>query len=127
METLTLDTLGFALAPEPTRSGSKLYCVETPFRFFNDAPFDVFIERTGWQIYVFDDGLTMHEIIIAGVDMADADNWSRLRAIVDEYHVSLSPTGVFEIFSADPEAAVGNFLRALIAVDDWLRKRLVEA
>lgn len=122
--TLSLDTLGFSLYPEKTWDGSKILALEVPFTLLNGAPFDVFVEQISDKIHVFDDGLTMHEIVACGVDMRSRFKWEALRRIVGRWDVNLSHGGVFETYAPleNAEGAIGNYLRAMFCVDDWLEK-----
>ena len=119
---ISIEDLGFGLYPEETRDGSRLFSLESPFRLFNGAPFDVFVERNGDSFHIFDDGLTMHEIVSCGVDMSNHFRWAALRKIAEMRNVSLSRSGVFEVYTSfeKAETAVANYLRVMFAVDDWL-------
>lgn len=122
---LTLENLGFSLFPEETRDGSTLFSFESPFRMLNGAPFDVFAERIGEIFHIFDDGLTMHEIVSSGVDMSGHYKWAALRRIASSRNVNLSRSGVFEIYARFDrvEEAVANYLRVMFAIDDWVKEQ----
>ncbi len=125
--TLSLETLGFGLHPEATRDNSPLFAIESPFRLLNESPFDVFVEQTGDKLHIFDDGLTMHEIVAAGVDMSNRHKWDSLRKLAGRRNVSLSHSGVFESYAPmeSAEVAVSNYLRTMFSIDDWIAEQVV--
>lgn len=122
--TLSFEKLGFGLYPEETRDGSELFALASPFRMLNGAPFDVFVEKVGNLFHIFDDGLTMHEIVSCGIDMSNHYRWSALRKIASSRNVNLSRSGVFEAYTSfeKAEIAVENYLRVMFSIDDWLRE-----
>lgn len=119
---IAIENLGFGLFPEETRDGSELFALESPFRMLNGAPFDVFVEKIGNSFHIFDDGLTMHEIVSCGIDMSNHFKWSALRKIANARNVNLSHSGVFEVYTSfeNAETAVANYLRVMFSIDDWL-------
>lgn len=122
--TFSLEKLGFNLYPEEARDGSELFALASPFRMLNGAPFDVFVEKVGNSFHIFDDGLTMHEIVSCGIDMSNRFRWSAIRKIANLRNVNLSRSGVFEVYTSfdKAESAVANYLRTMFAIDDWLRE-----
>lgn len=119
---LSIERLGFGLSPEQTRDGFTLFSFDSPFRMLNGAPFDAFVEQIGDSFHIFDDGLTMHEIVSCGIDMSSPHKWAALRRMVSVRNVSLSHSGVFELYTKmdNVERAVSNYLRAMFSVDEWL-------
>lgn len=123
--TLSLEALGFGLRHVETRDNSRVFSLESPFRLLTESPFDVFVEHVGDKFHIFDDGLTLHEILVAGVDMSSRYKWESLRKIVGNWGVSFSRTGVFESYSSINriEETTSNYLRAMISVDDWIAEQ----
>lgn len=91
---ISIENLGFGLYSEETRDGSELFALGSPFRMLNGAPFDVFVEKVGTSFHIFDDGLTMHEIVSCGIDMSSHHKWAALRKIASMRNVNLSRSGV---------------------------------
>lgn len=120
--TLSLETLGFELRRAPTRDNSIVFTLETPFCWVTESPYDVFVEQINDKFHVFDDGLSMHEILVAGVDMESRYKWDSLRRIVSGWNVNFNHTGGFESFSSMDKAreTISNYLRAMNSVDEWI-------
>ena len=123
MAKLALKKLGFSLAIEPTVDGTEVFSLNTPFKFVTGEPFTVFVEIYGKSIHLFDDGFSLHEVLKSHVNMHYARNWDGIRRVVGIYGVALTPDGVFEHYAPmeKQDEAVSNFIRAMIALDDWLR------
>ncbi len=87
------------------------------------------MEENGDNFHIFDDGLTMHEIVSRGVDMGSRHKWAALRKIANLRNVNLSRSGVFEVYTTVDRAqeAVSNYLRTMFSVDDWLRDQTTGA
>lgn len=125
---ISIENFGFGLYREETRDGSELFSLESPFRMLNGAPFDAFVEKVGESFHIFDDGLTMHEIVSCGIDMTSHYRWAALRKIAGMRNVNLSRAGVFEIYTSfdKAETAVANYLRTMFAIDDWLAENALK-
>lgn len=126
---ISIENLGFGLYPEETRDDSELFALSSPFRMLNGSPFDVFVEKVGTSFHIFDDGLTMHEIVSCGINMSSHHRWAALRKIASMRNVNLSRSGVFEVYTSftNAETAVANYLRTMFAIDDWLTEHAFES
>lgn len=125
--TLSLEELGFGLRRIETRDGSLVFALDTPFMFITNASIDVFVEQIGDKFHIFDDGMTLHEVLTSGVDMSSRYKWDSLRKIVGEWDVNFSHSGTFERYSSADKAreTTADFLRAMFSIDDWIFEQVV--
>ncbi len=121
--TYSLESLGFSLSSVPTRDGTKINRLETPFRLAGEFPFDIFLEETPAGIHVSDEGLTYHNLLSLGLDAGQGCLWKALRSLVEkEAGVTLSDQGRIEAFGpvATASEVVARYIAALIRVDRWV-------
>lgn len=122
----SLRKFGFNVRREKTRDGSLLFSLETPFCWVTGEKYAVFIEQVDDKFHIFDDGLSLFEILVAGVDMSTRFKTYSLRKVVAEWDVNFSNTGIFESYSPmnEAEETVSNYLRAMHSVDDWIWRQI---
>lgn len=120
-----LSTLtGMRCEPVPTRDGSAVIAVMTPFTFADGDCIEMFAEQVGNQVRLFDEGLTLLHLHTVGIRLGDRRRWQPLRKAVQPHGVTLTDDGVLEAWAPMAESGVGfaRFTSALLSLAAWERE-----
>lgn len=110
-----LEDLGCGMRQVPTRDGSTVYQVDTPFTIAQDAPLEVYVQMLEGQVRFFDDGLNLHTLLSLGVCFDDESKWRSLQNVFAGTKACLHPSGLIEMY-APRERAEESFARYLLAL-----------
>lgn len=115
-----LEALGFDLYPVETRDGTEIQCLKTPFLLADEFEYDIFVERNGEQFHIFDEGMTAHSLMAAGVDIT-ASRVTSIRKLLDKHQVALTSFGSFEKFGSisDSSRMIADYLTAMNDLNKW--------
>ena len=118
--TLDLETLGFDFYPVETRDGTEVFCLKTPFLLADEFEYDIFVERNGEQLHIFDEGMTAHSLLAAGVDITTS-RVGAIRKFLDKHQVALTNFGSFEKFgpASDSSRMISDYLTAMVDLNKW--------
>ena len=94
-----LNDLGFGMRPVPTRDGSVVYQLETPFRICRDAPLEAYVQTFDEEVRFFDEGHTLHTLLALGVSFEEEAAWDRLQDVFRGTDVVLHPSGLIEMIA----------------------------
>lgn len=72
---LCLNDLGFEMRPVPTRDGSAVHQLETPFRISRDAPLEAYVQTFDEEVRFFDEGLNLHTLLSLGMSFEEEAAW----------------------------------------------------
>ncbi|MDL2058380.1 DUF1828 domain-containing protein [Mesosutterella sp. AGMB02718] len=126
---LELKTLGFDSYAVPTVDGTPAYEIETPFRFVNEDAFYIFGEFPKGLIRFFDEGMTVHSMLAAGMDFRNGKKRNSLKNFLLKRGVTLLPDGEMEIIAKDSTpvySVFAKYLKAVLDLDSWARENLRE-
>lgn len=117
---LDLETLGFDFYPVETRDGTEVFCLKTPFLLADEFEYDIFVERNGEQFHIFDEGMTAHSLLAAGVDIT-VSRVGLIRKLLDKHQVALTNFGSFEKFgpASDSSRMISDYLTAMVDLNKW--------
>lgn len=117
---LDLEALGFDLYPVETRDGTEIQCLKTPFLMADEFEYDIFVERNEEQFHIFDEGMTAHSLMAAGVDIT-ASRVASIRKLLDKHQVALTNFGSFEKFGSisDSPRLIADYLTAMNELNKW--------
>ena len=99
--------------------------IVTPFTFRDGNGIEIFAREVGTQVHFFDDGLTLLHLHSAGFSLgANKKKWQPLRAIAENFGVTLSDNGVFEMLCPRHSASHGfaKIMSALLGIASWERE-----
>lgn len=115
---------GMRCEPVPTRDGSAVVSVMTPFCFADGDGIEMFAEQVGTQVRLFDEGLTLLHLHSVGIRLDDRRRWQPLRKAVQPHGVALTDDGVLEAWAplAEPGGGFARFTSALLSVAAWERE-----
>lgn len=116
---LCLNDLGFEMPLVPTRDGSAVHQIDTPFRFAEDAPLEAYVQTFEREVRFFDDGLNLHTLLSLGVSFEEEAAWNRLQDIFQGTGVVLHPSGLIEMIAPRDrtEEACARYLLALTQLE----------
>jgi acylphosphatase len=126
---LQLKTLGFDSYAVPTVDGTPAYEIDTPFSFINDDSFYIFSEFPEGRARFFDEGMTVHSMLAAGLDFRDGKKRNALKMFLQKRGISLLPDGEIELIAAGTAPVYRTFaryLKGLLDLDSWSRDNLKE-
>ena len=111
----SLKDLGFGMRQVPTRDGSAVHQIDTPFRLAEDAPLEAYVQTFEGEVRFFDDGLNVHTLLALGVSFEDESSWNRLQDSFQGTGVVLHPSGQIEMIAPRErtEEACARYLLAL--------------
>lgn len=117
-----LKDLGFGMRQVPTRDGSTVYQVDTPFKIAQDAPLEVYVQMLEGQIRFFDDGLNLHTLLSLGVCFEDEAKWRSLQNLFAGAETCLHPSGLIEMYAPRDRAeeSFARFLLSLSQLEFWV-------
>lgn len=123
---LSLNNLGFSLHPVETRDGTDVFRLETGFKLADEFPFDIFVEETKSRFHIFDEGLTIHSMLVLSFSLLKNNRRKSIASTVGERGVMLTPSGSFEMYGPKEKAAelVVNYISAMLDLDRWVIKTL---
>ncbi len=112
---LCLNDLGFEMRPVPTRDGSAVHQLETPFRISRDAPLEAYVQTFDEEVRFFDEGLNLHTLLSLGMSFEEEAAWNRLQDFFRGTGVVLQPSGLIEMIAPRKRAeeACARYLLAL--------------
>jgi hypothetical protein len=115
---------GMRCEPVPTRDGSAVIAVMTPFTFADGDGIEMFAEQVGGQFRLFDEGLTLLHLHSVGIRLGDRRRWQPLRKAVQPHGVTLTDDGVLEGWAplAEPGVGFARFTSALLSLAAWERE-----
>ena len=116
---LCLNDLGFEMRPVPTRDGSAVHQLETPFRISRDAPLEAYVQTYEGDVRFFDEGLNLHALLSLGVNFEEEAAWDRLQDAFRGTGVVLHPSGQIEMIAPRErgEEACARYLLALTQLE----------
>lgn len=124
MNNLNLSTFGFDMYKVPTRDGSTVYEIDTPFLLADEYNLYIFVEKIGNHIHIFDEGCTMFDMRGLGIDFDDGrlNSFSRL---LKSWNLGLDGTSI-ESFETIERAPIlfSKYIAAMMSIDNWLRSNL---
>jgi hypothetical protein len=98
----------------------------TPFTFGDGDGFELFAKPLENHIHFHDDGFTLLHLHSVGIQLGGNKNkWKPLKTIAENYGVSLSNSGVFEVFSPinAPGAGFAKMVSTLLGIATWEREQ----
>lgn len=115
--------LGMRCEPMPTRDGSEVIAVVSPFTFSDGDGIEMYAETVGSSVRLFDDGMTMYHLRSVGIKL-DSKRWQPLRNAIAPYKVCLTDDGIFETWApaADAQSGFARYVSALLAIAAWERE-----
>lgn len=116
-----MESLGFDFYPVETRDGTEVFCLKTPFLLAGEFEYDIFVEETGGRFHIFDEGLTLHSLMAAGVDITDS-RVASVRKLLDKHQVAFTDFGSFEKFgpASDSPRMIADYLTAMQDLNQWV-------
>ena len=110
-----LKDLGFGTRQVPTRDGSSVHRLETPFRICRDAPLEAYVQTFDEEVRFFDEGLNLHTLLSLGMSFEEEAAWDRLQDVFQGTGVVLHPSGLIEMIAPRKrtEEACARYLLAL--------------
>lgn len=134
---LCLNDLGFGMRQVPTRDGSTVHQIDTPFRLAEDAPLEAYVQTFEGEVRFFDEGLNLHTLLSLGMSFEEEAAWNRLQDSFRGTGVVLYPSSQIEMIAPRErtEEACARYLLALTQLVsllagkdcpvDWDRKEYV--
>lgn len=118
----SLEDLGLGLRQVPTRDGSTVFKIDTPFEIIEGAPLEVYVQLLEGQVRFFDDGLNLHTLLSIGVCFDDESKWDSLQRLFSGSGVYLYPSGIIEMYSSRKRLveSFARFLLALTKLESWV-------
>lgn len=118
----SLEDLGLGLRKVPTRDGSTVFKIDTPFEIIEGAPLEVYVQLLEGQVRFFDDGLNLHTLLSVGVCFDDDAKWGSLQRLFSGSGVCLYPSGIIEMYSPRKRLieSFARFLLALTKLESWV-------
>lgn len=112
---IALKDLGFGMRQVPTRDGSAVHQIDTPFRFAEDAPLEAYVQTFEEEVRFFDEGLNLHTLLSLGMSFEEEAAWDRLQEIFRGTGAVLHPSGQIEMIAPRERAeeACARYLLAL--------------
>lgn len=112
---ISLKDLGFGMRQVPTRDGSVVHQLETPFRICRDAPLEAYVQTFDEEVRFFDEGLNLHALLALGMSFEEEAAWDRLQDVFRGTGVVLHPSGLIEMIAPRKRAeeACARYLLAL--------------
>lgn len=118
---MDLESLGFDSYPVETRDGTEVFCLKTPFLLVGEFEYDIFVEENGGRFHIFDEGMTLHSLMVAGVDITDSRVVS-VRRLLNKHQVVFTDCGSFEKFgpAGDSPRMIADYLTAMQDLNQWV-------
>ena len=116
---LCLNDLGFEMRPVPTRDGSAVHQLETPFQICRDAPLEAYVQTSEGEVWFFDEGLNLHTLLSLGMSFEEEAAWGRLQDAFRGTGAVLHPSGQIEMIAPRErtEEACARYLLALTQLE----------
>lgn len=116
---LCLNDLGFEMRPVPTRDGSAVHQIDTPFRLAEDAPLEAYVQMFEGEVRFFDEGLNLHTLLSLGISFEEEAAWDRLQDVFRGTGVVLHPSSQIEMIAPRErtEEACARYLLALMQLE----------
>lgn len=116
---LCLNDLGFGMRQVPTRDGSTVHQIDTPFRLAEDAPLEACVQTFEGEVRFFDEGLNLHTLLSLGMSFEEEAAWGRLQDAFRGTGAVLHPSGQIEMIAPRErtEEACARYLLALTQLE----------
>lgn len=116
---ISLKDLGFEMRPVPTRDGSAVHQIDTPFRLAEDAPLEAYVQMFEGEVRFFDEGLNLHTLLSLGMSFEEEAAWDCLQNAFQGTGVVLHPSGQIEMIAPRERAeeACARYLLALAQLE----------
>lgn len=124
MNDFTLSTFGFDMYKVPTRDGSIVYEIDTPFLLADEYKLNIFVEQFGNNIHIFDEGSTVFDLRGFGIQLDDG-RMKSLSNLLRNYDLSLDGTSIESLAPLDQgHVLFSRYIAAMMSIDTWLRNNL---
>lgn len=124
MNDLNLNSFGFDMYKVPTRDGSSVYKIDTPFLLADEFSLYIFVEKIGKNIHIFDEGCTIFDLRSLGIDFDDG-RLNSFNRLLKSWNLGLDGTSI-ESFETIDRAPIlfSRYIAAMMSLDTWLRNNL---
>lgn len=124
MTDFNLSTFGFDMFRAPTRDGSIVYEIDTPFLLADEFKLYIFVEKIGNKIHIFDEGCTLFDLRGLGIEFDDS-RFNSFNRLLKSWNLGLDGTSI-EAFETIERAPIlfSRYIAAMMSVDTWLRSNL---
>ncbi len=124
MNDFNLSTFGFDMYKVPTRDGSIVYEIDTPFLLADEYTLNIFVEQLGNNIHIFDEGCTVFDLRGFGIQLDDG-RMKSLSNLLRGYGLALDGTSIESLAPIDKgHVLFSRYIAAMMSIDSWLRSNL---
>ena len=113
--------IGFGCTHLQQPDGSAIYCLSTPFQFYDGDGIHIFAEECGPAIRFFDGGDTLFHVSGSGIKFRDNRSYTPIKRLVKDAGAELSDDLEISYLAAHRDLRTGfrKVLSAMLAIADW--------
>ena len=124
MNDFNLSTFGFDMYKVPTRDGSIVYEIDTPFLLADEYTLNIFVEQLGNNIHIFDEGCTVFDLRGFGIQLDDG-RMKSLSNLLRGYGLAFDGTSIESLAPVDKgHVLFSRYIAAMMSIDTWLRSNI---